>query len=243
MRNYEFVIAAALSLLALGSGGAANAGIVVDGALDSDYGAAKSTVIYNPAAPEGNFGAPTNGSDAIGYSIYLKNEGGVLYGLLQTSGPGTAVAPFANLYFGNSTLGSTIGFEMGGANHDAFVPGVFGSNILVPITSATTADSFEFALPDSYFYTTLSGENTTTHLNTSVNAGYSPGDTIELRLSQSFGYSVAGGASYGSARLGAFTLTAAVPEPSSWAMMILGFLGVGFMAYRRKQSGSSLRLA
>jgi hypothetical protein len=28
-----------------------------------------------------------------------------------------------------------------------------------------------------------------------------------------------------------------VPEPSTWAMMILGFLGVGFMAYRRKSQG------
>ena len=28
--------------------------------------------------------------------------------------------------------------------------------------------------------------------------------------------------------------TAAVPEPSTWAMMILGFAGIGFMAYRRK---------
>jgi outer membrane lipase/esterase len=27
----------------------------------------------------------------------------------------------------------------------------------------------------------------------------------------------------------------AVPEPSNWAMMILGFLGIGFMAYRRTQ--------
>jgi hypothetical protein len=26
----------------------------------------------------------------------------------------------------------------------------------------------------------------------------------------------------------------AVPEPSTWAMMVLGFAGVGFMAYRRK---------
>ena len=26
----------------------------------------------------------------------------------------------------------------------------------------------------------------------------------------------------------------AVPEPSTWAMLILGFAGVGFMAYRRK---------
>jgi hypothetical protein len=30
------------------------------------------------------------------------------------------------------------------------------------------------------------------------------------------------------------TLTAAVPEPSTWAMMVLGFAGIGCMAYRRK---------
>jgi hypothetical protein len=35
----------------------------------------------------------------------------------------------------------------------------------------------------------------------------------------------------------------AVPEPSTWAMMILGFAGVGLMAYRRKRSGPQLRLA
>jgi hypothetical protein len=34
----------------------------------------------------------------------------------------------------------------------------------------------------------------------------------------------------------------AVPEPSTWAMMILGFAGVGFMAYRRKQNGPALRM-
>ena len=30
------------------------------------------------------------------------------------------------------------------------------------------------------------------------------------------------------------TSVSAVPEPSTWAMMILGFWGIGFMAYRRK---------
>ncbi|MCP3442064.1 PEP-CTERM sorting domain-containing protein [Bradyrhizobium sp. CCGUVB14] len=34
----------------------------------------------------------------------------------------------------------------------------------------------------------------------------------------------------------------AVPEPATWAMMALGFLGVGFVSYRRR-AGSSLRLA
>ena len=33
---------------------------------------------------------------------------------------------------------------------------------------------------------------------------------------------------------GTMTAVTAVPEPSTWAMMILGFAGVGFMVYRRK---------
>jgi hypothetical protein len=33
-----------------------------------------------------------------------------------------------------------------------------------------------------------------------------------------------------------FTLTAAVPEPSTWAMMILGFCGLGFLACRRRNA-------
>jgi len=37
------------------------------------------------------------------------------------------------------------------------------------------------------------------------------------------------------------TVSSAVPEPSTWAMMMLGFLGVGFMAYRRKNG--ALRFA
>jgi hypothetical protein len=37
-------------------------------------------------------------------------------------------------------------------------------------------------------------------------------------------------------------VTGNVPEPSTWAMMLLGFFGIGFMAYRRKGQGA-LRLA
>lgn len=33
---------------------------------------------------------------------------------------------------------------------------------------------------------------------------------------------------------------AGIPEPSTWAMMILGFAGLGLIAYRRKQNGSAL---
>lgn len=36
--------------------------------------------------------------------------------------------------------------------------------------------------------------------------------------------------------------TPAVPEISTWAMLVLGFAGVGFLAYRRKGQGAALRL-
>jgi PEP-CTERM motif len=38
-------------------------------------------------------------------------------------------------------------------------------------------------------------------------------------------------------------VAAAVPEPSTWAMLILGFAGVGFMAYRRKNKAMAFRFA
>ena len=40
-----------------------------------------------------------------------------------------------------------------------------------------------------------------------------------------------------------FGVTSAVPEPATWAMMILGFLGLGLMGYRRRKFGTSIRLA
>lgn len=35
----------------------------------------------------------------------------------------------------------------------------------------------------------------------------------------------------------------AIPEPSTWAMMLLGFAGVGFMTYRRRHQNSALTVA
>jgi hypothetical protein len=34
------------------------------------------------------------------------------------------------------------------------------------------------------------------------------------------------------------TYTAAVPEPSTWAMMIIGFLGLGWLSYRQRTGGA-----
>lgn len=41
--------------------------------------------------------------------------------------------------------------------------------------------------------------------------------------------------------LGTGTITAAVPEASTWAMMILGFLGLGFVSYRQTRTSRLAR--
>lgn len=42
--------------------------------------------------------------------------------------------------------------------------------------------------------------------------------------------------------LSAVTPVTAVPEPTTWAMMVMGFAGVGFLAYRRRSNGATLRI-
>lgn len=37
-------------------------------------------------------------------------------------------------------------------------------------------------------------------------------------------------------------ITTGVPEPSTWAMMVLGFAGLGFLGYRRRTTGASFRV-
>jgi hypothetical protein len=113
-------------------------------------------------------------------------------------------------------------------NQNAFVPGQPGSAI-VPLQYATVGTNVvEFAIPVAYFTGAIAGlPNFTTFGQI--------GNTVTLRLSQSFGYSVAGGATYGDNRLGTVELTNAVPEPSTWALMILGFFGLAYISYRRSR--------
>lgn len=43
--------------------------------------------------------------------------------------------------------------------------------------------------------------------------------------------------------VGTFALTAAVPEPSTWAMMMLGFATLGYLGLRRGKTGTALSAA
>ena len=236
----RFVTAATLGILALGYASVADAGIIVDGAYDIDYGAAKSTVGYDPSAAQGNFSSPGTTNHLTGYDIYLKEQGGSVYGFLQaTTSPGPSFG-FANLYFDldrANNNGSDLGFEV--FNDRAFVPNMPGYSALLGLQFALSADGrgLEFRIPDTFLTTAISGLSYYPGQQFAV-----PGGDVVLRLSQSFGYSVAGGPDYGEDRLGVVTLEAsAVPGPIVGAglpglVMVLG----GFFAWRRRRNHAAV---
>jgi hypothetical protein len=84
-------------------------------------------------------------------------------------------------------------------------------------------------------------------LGFTTNSTSVPGIDLQFVIvGQNIGYQEFAAGSNSVLGVGDFAFTAAVaavPEPSTWAMMILGFCGLGFMAYRRKQGGPALRLA
>src|SRR5664279_2986863 len=93
----KFFALAGATLLTAAFLAPAQASIIVDGLYDSDYGAATAVVTADPGAPNGNFGSPGT-TNQIGYSVYLAEQGGNVYGLLRATSNATGNF-WANLYF------------------------------------------------------------------------------------------------------------------------------------------------
>lgn len=228
---------AAVAAISIAAAAPAIAAPTVDGTVSSgEYGAATATVATDEAAPVGNFGSPT-GSARAGYTIQLTSANDTLFGAIVQTG-GTAADDFANLYFDLDPLthsGSDFGVEV--TNLRGFVPGQAGYFDLSPYINfcSTTLGgliTLEFSIANSAFRTYIAQAQ-------ALGLGfgdYTPQDA-RLNLSQSLSYSVAGGQpTYGDARLGTFSITAAVPEPATWGMMIVGFGAVGFAMRRGRKA-------
>jgi len=147
---------------------------------------------------------------------------------------------FSNLYFGTgatATQGSTLGIEI--TNDDAFYPGGLGTTSLAgsgfSYTDNATTGVITFTLPWSFLETDP--------LGIGFDKVSAADPEVMLRLSQSFGYSVAGGvANFGSDDLGVETLP--VPEASSWMLLGLGCFGLAFASrHRLRRVGGLVPLA
>ncbi|SDJ65344.1 PEP-CTERM protein-sorting domain-containing protein [Bradyrhizobium lablabi] len=103
---------------------------------------------------------------------------------------------------------------------------------------------------EPFFLSANAGSTDPTRVNVVQTPGAGPAGVVDyitdFTFSQAYQY-YAFGASDVAVASGnndqELTAVAAIPEPSTWAMMILGFFGVGFLAYRRKSTTSGLRLA
>ncbi len=123
----------------------------------------------------------------------------------------------------------------GAQTYTGVITGTFVSpNTITP----TTASSLSFSVVESNHEVISlydSGNNLITTLTGSGTLNYN-GATAVSYFVDDLHYDGLYQASYTLASVNA------VPEPSTWAMMILGFAGIGFMAYRRK-SKPAFRLA
>jgi hypothetical protein len=173
--------------------------------------ASASIVIYD--APLGNFESPPTGSPGTGFAIVTIDT------VLQTME--------VNVTFSGLTSGNTASHI-----HCCIAPGGnVGVATTVPtftgfpggVTSGSYDHTFDLTNSSSYnpAFVTANG-GTVANAETVLLAGLSAGDAYLNIHTTNF----PGGEIRGFLR--------AVPEPSTWAMMILGFAGIGFLAYRRK---------
>lgn len=233
------LLAAALPIFA------SAAPVSIDGTLGAEWSGVPSVhVNYNVAAPVSNFSTPTNSSNNVGYDIYVRKDANYLYVGLKTSGPAVdSTLTFSNLYFallyGAAYTPSVIGFQV--TNDLAFDAGTgdhfsdTAANLIQSSVFTGTAaepDVIEVAFDLSIFTDNALGVS---HF-TGLPAGEAPFGIL-LLMSQSFGYSVAGGTdAYGPTRLGFVGLadTQAVPEPDSIALLGLGLAGLALVRKRRR---------
>jgi len=161
---------------------------------------------------------------------------------------GSAAAPQLDLSFGvtsSSTptgsifmYASDTGFTKGGSfllslgGTNSGLSGTVGGGIRLENSNSNTP------LDTTSSLIALIGPLSGNPFSGTANGTFAPtGDLFALTLGLQVTRSTAG------TTTGDFNLSSSVPEPSTWAMMILGFVGVGFMAYRRKDKQRGFRFA
>jgi fibro-slime domain-containing protein len=194
-------------------------------------------------------GLPVYNASYGGPTLYNVNGNGELTwwspsqnSAVTQTGTGTVTLPFANYSFFPPNGTNT---NNGDAN--GFQAAVFSGTLHVPSTEAVT---FSFGADDDAFLylngTIVSQEGGIHGVSAApvTTSTLAPGDYL-LQLFYTDRHQTGAGIYFDvtTADVTGDPVTPGVPEPSTWAMMILGFFGVGFMAYRRRNNNAMLTAA
>lgn len=211
---------------------------------------ARASVAFNAdlAAPGVYFGGG-NGASPQEFTVNTENDVEVALRakisnvLNQPINP--QIVPTNNLYF--IPLGSTFNFDYSVNPNIGGHVDLTGVSQSLTITNLGNGAMYSFD-PSLFDNATNSGapgayQNSEKISFNFFNAGAtSPNDNLMFNPNQNDTFKIV--LDVGTTSVEEFVqIGSGVPEPSTWAMMILGFLGVGFMAYRRKQNGPALRIA
>jgi hypothetical protein len=227
----KLLLSASAAALLVMFGSAANAVTVVDtpgslattgaslpGAItfENGTGAPAPLIVPNTTPANGNFG-PINGATFSGGGLVVNNAGGGSQGVYaspafdSTNYMAVMADKLETITF--STAQKSFGLYWGSIDTYNTIQFFNGTTSVAQYTGATlpfTVNPFgDQGAPGSNQYVTFSDLIFTSVVLGSIGQNSFEFDNVTV---------------------------AAVPEPSTWAMMILGFLGVGFMAYRRKST-------
>jgi len=162
-------------------------------------------------------------SDAVGNFSFATSLSGAQ---LDNLAPGTNIAVTNFQFPVNFTLlQDQGGFLIGQNGPSGFATVAIGTNAAGQITS--------WSISEGYFasYPAFPGENPTDFYATYTVTTTNTGDSVQLVTDNDAGFAPVG---YNTGTGSFAAAVAPVPEPSTWAMTIIGFLGLGFIAYRRR---------
>jgi len=207
-------ILAIAGVIALGLGTPANAAVL----FSDDFQTNLSQWTTNQSGQI--VAAPTGGGNALHFNN-LGSGGDIFSTLIAFSGAGTYHLKFD--YLGTCETGGCGGYV-------GLHPGSSTT------TNPASGDAWLASDTPSAYFTPFTFSSNGGWVTVGFDFSVTTGTTFGLKLEDFSG----SGGSAGDAYFRNLELTSGVPEPSTWAMMILGFAGVGYMAYRRRNQSDAL---
>lgn len=214
----KVVVSSLVTLLSLVASASA-ASVGVDGVIGSEWtGATEKTVTQDPSAATSNFASPIT-SNAIGYNVYSRSDADYAYFALQSTSATThGINDFANLYFATGyPSDDTTYFVVGIAGDGSF----YGVNPATSMTYSLAGTGVDVAKGGSTVI-----EIAIPFAALAAVPQFNFSGSIALFMSQSFGYSVAGGSGFGSDFLGVDSVAAPLPAVAGMGTSLLSLLAL-----------------